>query len=83
MSNTGSNVQVLLGAEDFSEFLQLSQLTSAVSARDKLLIEKLVDAIEVLNEKQKDLLRQFADTVEPGKYKERKGFFDKMKEFLK
>ena len=36
-----------------------------------------------LNEKQKDILRQFADTVEPAKYKERKGFFDKMKDFLK
>lgn len=36
-----------------------------------------------LNEKQKDILRQFADTVEPSKYKERKGFFDKVKEFLK
>lgn len=54
MSNTGSNVQVLLGAEDFSEFLQLSQLTASVSARDKLLIEKLVAAIEVLNKKQKE-----------------------------
>ncbi|MBQ7096623.1 MAG: molecular chaperone DnaJ [Clostridia bacterium] len=36
-----------------------------------------------LNDKQKDILRQFADTVEPAKYKERKSFFDKMKEFLK
>lgn len=64
MSNTGSNVQVLLGAEDFSEFLQLSQLTSAVSARDKLLIEKLVAAIEVLNEKQKDNNKLLDEQVE-------------------
>ena len=36
-----------------------------------------------LSEKQKDILRQFADNVEPTKYKERKNFFDKVKEFLK
>ncbi len=36
-----------------------------------------------LSDKQKDILRQFGDTVEPTKYHERKSFFDKMKEFLK
>ena len=30
MSNTGSQVQVLLGADDFSQFLELSQLTASV-----------------------------------------------------
>lgn len=54
MSNTGSDIQVLLGAENFSDFLQLSQLTSSVSARDRLLIEKLVASIEVLNQKQEE-----------------------------
>lgn len=52
MSNTGSDLQILLGADDFSEFLQLSQLTASVSARDKFLIEKLVSAIDDLNLKQ-------------------------------
>ena len=52
MSNTGSNVQVLLGAEDFAEFLQLSQLTSAVSSHDKKMIENLVAEIKVIEEKQ-------------------------------
>ena len=50
MSNTGSNVQILLGADDFAEFLQLSKLTESISARDKLLMEKIVDAIKLLNE---------------------------------
>ncbi len=36
-----------------------------------------------LSEKQKDILRQFGDTVEPSKYNQRKSFKDKMKEFLK
>ncbi len=52
-SNTGSNVQILLGAENFSEFLQLSQLTASVSARDKKMIEEIVAQIKVLEEKQK------------------------------
>lgn len=52
MSNTGSNVQILLGAEDFSQFLQLSQLTASVSARDKKMIEALVAEIKKLEEKQ-------------------------------
>lgn len=52
MSNTGSNVQILLGAEDFSQFLQLAQLTASVSARDKRMIENLVAEIKKLEDKQ-------------------------------
>lgn len=50
MSNTGSNVQILLGADDFSQFLQLSQLTASISARDKLLMENIIAAVKILNE---------------------------------
>ncbi len=64
MSNTGSNIQILLGADDFSEFLQLSQLTASVSARDKLLIEKLVESIKVLEEKQKENEKLLNEQVE-------------------
>jgi len=64
MSNTGSKVQILLGADDFSEFLQLSQLTASVSARDKLLIEKLVENIKVLQEKQKENEKLLQEQVE-------------------
>ena len=52
MSGSNSSVQILMGAEDFSQFLQLSQLTAAVSARDKLMIEKIVAAVEALEAKQ-------------------------------
>lgn len=45
-SNSGSNVQILLGATTFSEFLQLSQYTSAVSKRDQKLITQLEEKIE-------------------------------------
>lgn len=54
MSNSQSNVKILLGADDFSEFLQLSQLTASVSARDKLLIEGLIEDIKILREKQEE-----------------------------
>lgn len=54
MSNSGGNIQVLLGAEDFSDFLQLSQLTASVSAHDKKMIEELVAEIKKIEEKQKE-----------------------------
>ena len=54
MSNSESNVQILLGAEDFSNFLQLTQLTSSISAHDKRLMDDLKEEIEVLNEKNKE-----------------------------
>lgn len=54
MANSGSSVQILLGAEDFSDFLQLSQLISSVSARDKKLINGLIAEIKKLEKKQKE-----------------------------
>lgn len=36
-----------------------------------------------LNEKQKNILREFDDNVEPSKYKQSKNFFDKMREIFK
>ena len=35
-----------------------------------------------LSESQKAILRQFDENVDPSKYKQRKSFFEKMKEFL-
>ena len=54
MSNTRSNIQVLLGAEDFADFLQLSQLTSSISSHDKKMIEDMVAKIKELKEKNKE-----------------------------
>lgn len=51
MSNSGSQVQILLGADDFADYLQLAQLTASVSSHDKQMIEDIVSAIEVLNGK--------------------------------
>lgn len=51
-SNSSGNLQILLGADDFSQFLQLAQYTSSVSKRDKKLIDTLLKNIKSLEEKQ-------------------------------
>lgn len=61
MSNSDSSIQILMGAENFADFLQLSQLTSSVSARDKRMIEDLKSQIGELNDKiaeNEDLLAE-------------------------
>ncbi|MBQ9354856.1 MAG: M23 family metallopeptidase, partial [Clostridia bacterium] len=63
MSNSASTVKVLLGAENFSEFLQLSQLTSSVSSRDKAMMEELAEAIKTLNEKNEENQKLLNDQV--------------------
>lgn len=54
MSSTDNSLQLLLGAENFADYLQLSQLMKAVSAHDKALLKKLSAAIEVLNQKNEE-----------------------------
>ena len=53
MNNAESTAQILLGADNFANFLQLEQLTASVSAHDKAIIEDIVKVIEALEEKQK------------------------------
>lgn len=54
MSSTDNSLQLLLGADDFADYLQLSQLMDAVSKHDKALLEKLAAAIKVLNQKNEE-----------------------------
>lgn len=54
MSNSESSVSVLLGADSFADYLQLAQLTSSISARDKAMIEDLKAEIEQINIKIKE-----------------------------
>ncbi len=51
MSGSDSSVRVLLGSESFSQFLQMSQLTSSISSHDRQLMEDLVTAIKALEDK--------------------------------
>lgn len=53
------------------------------SQRGDQYVTVVVEIPKNLNDKQKDLLKQFADTVDGSKYKQRKTFFDKMKDAFK
>ncbi len=64
LSNTGSNLQILLGAEDFADYLQLSQLVSSVSAKDKKMIENLVAKIKKLEDKKAENEKLLSEQVE-------------------
>lgn len=54
MSNSDSSVKILLGAENFAEFLQLSQMTATVSKHDKAIIQKIATAVKALEEKNRE-----------------------------
>ncbi len=66
MSNTGSNIQILLGAENFADFLALSELTRDVSARDKQLI---ADIVKTIDEIQEEIKKNEERIVEQNKIK--------------
>lgn len=64
MSNTESSVKILLGADSFSEYLQLSQLMKAVSSHDKALMQKLEAAIKELQDKNAENEKLLSEQVE-------------------
>ena len=47
-------LEVLLGAEDFADFIALSQLTQNVSKRDKKMVEEIVGELEKIQAKIKE-----------------------------
>ncbi len=51
MSGSDNNIQILLGAENFSDFLRISQFTASMSAKDKKLMDSLKAEIDALNQK--------------------------------
>ena len=64
MSNSDSSVKILLGAESFADYLQLAQLTSAISSHDRAIIEDIVDAIDVLNKKNAENEKLLGEQLE-------------------
>lgn len=48
-SNTSSSIQVLLGAESFSDLLTRTELTKCISAQDTAIVEELVSVIGEIN----------------------------------
>ncbi len=63
MSNTGSNIQFLLGADSFAQYLQLSQLTSSVSSHNKKMIDGMVSVIKELEKKNEENDKLLAEQV--------------------
>ncbi len=53
--NASGDLAVLMGAEDFSDFLALSQLTSNMSNRDEKLIESITEAMQVIQSAQEEI----------------------------
>ncbi len=58
-SNSMNNIQLLLGAESFTDFLMLSKLSRAMTTQDRMLIDKICVAIaEIEVEIEKNKQRQ-------------------------
>lgn len=55
MSNSKTDVQIVLGANSFSEYLVLSQVAKTSSKRDKALIDKIVDAVTAIDKEKADI----------------------------
>lgn len=49
MSNYDSSLKILLGADNFADFLQLSKMTESITAHDKAMIDDINAEIEELN----------------------------------
>ena len=63
MSNSDNSIQILMGAENFSDFLRLSQFTASMSVRDKKLLESLKSEIQELNKKNEENEKLIAEQV--------------------
>lgn len=50
--NTNSGIEILLGADDFSDFLALSQLTLNISKRDQKMIDDITEMIKEINQRK-------------------------------
>lgn len=55
MSGSGNNLQILMGAENFSDYLVLAQMTKSVSAKDSKIIDKIVKAVEKIEAEKADI----------------------------
>lgn len=64
MSNSDSSVKILLGAENFADYLQLAQMTATISAHDKAIMEKITETIKALEEKNKENQKLLNEQVE-------------------
>lgn len=77
MEGAGTNLQLLIGAEAAGERLLVSEMTEAISAKDSLMIERIVKVIEEI-EKEKEAIEVIADEQD-----EVKAELDAQKKLLK
>ncbi len=64
-SSTAGGLEILLGAESFSDFIALSQLTQNVSKRDQKMVDEIVKEIKKIEEKtaeNKKLIEELKET---------------------
>lgn len=55
MSGSGNNLQILMGAESFSDYLVLAQMTKSVSAKDSKLIQEIIDVVKKIEAEQAEI----------------------------
>lgn len=58
--STNNDLLVLLDAEDFSDYLALSEVSRTISAHDKKIVNEITDAIEEINQSQKAINEKMA-----------------------
>ncbi len=54
--STGNGIELLLGADDFSDFLALSQLTLNISKRDQAMMDDITEMIKQINKNKQENL---------------------------
>ncbi|MBR4072692.1 MAG: peptidoglycan DD-metalloendopeptidase family protein [Clostridia bacterium] len=64
MSNSDNSVAILMGADNFADYLQLAQMTSTVSSHDKAIIEKIADTVKALEAKNRENQKLIDEQVE-------------------
>ncbi len=83
--STGSGLEILLGAENFADFLALSQLSLNLSKRDQQLMDDITAMIEEINIKRDENLKLLEEqndykSILDKKYSEFDALVDKVKD---
>ncbi len=77
--STESGIELLLGAEDFSDFLAMSQLTFNISKRDRKMMKDITDMIAEINKRKEENNKLIAEQNEiKATLNEKYASFDKL-----
>ena len=83
--STGSGLEILLGADNFADFLALSQLSLNLSNRDQQLMDEITEMLKEINKKREENFKLLEEQIEynkllNGKYAEFDALVDKVKD---